>query len=77
MFIAATCFGRTWAIIRQQLLRGGTIALPTLSFVPLGTSLLLLLICFIEYFYHIFSAAIAVFLFSIIHLCTFWCCFLV
>jgi hypothetical protein len=49
LFIAATCLGRTLAIIRQQLL-GETTALNTLYFVSIGTSLSLLLICFIDYF---------------------------
>jgi hypothetical protein len=57
LFIAATCFGRTWAIIRKHLLLGETIALYTMSFVPIGTSLLLLLICFIGYFYPIFLSS--------------------
>jgi hypothetical protein len=74
LFIAATCFGHTWAIIKQPLLSGKTTAMYTLSFVPIGTSLLL--ICFMLYFYPIFSAAISVFLFSIAHLCMFWCCLL-
>jgi hypothetical protein len=71
--IADTCFGLTRAIIRQHLLCVETTALHTLSFVPIGTTLLLLLICFIGYFYRIFWAAISVFLFSIVHLCIFWC----
>jgi hypothetical protein len=57
LFIASTCFGRTWVIIRQHLLLGETTALYTLSLVHIGTSLLLLLICFIGYFYPIFLSS--------------------
>jgi hypothetical protein len=50
--VIATCFGRTWAISRQDLLFGETTALYTLSLVPSGT-ILLLSICFVAYFHPI------------------------
>jgi hypothetical protein len=58
---------------------GETTALYTLSSVPLGTSLFLLLISFVVYFYRIFLMAISVFFmsfyfcyacFSVVFLCT-------
>jgi hypothetical protein len=49
LFVAAACLDCTWAIIRQHLLHRETTALYTLTFVPIGTSLSLL-ICFVGYF---------------------------